>query len=124
MGFREQWRGLIAGQFFILLEEFRVLIGPAEGGLNNLRAILRRARREHKGSAGDSESALHIDDFALELGLGEGLNLRNTGKIGVLFAFGNFEDRMKVYDRAFFQPFPISLCDGIGARGARVNFTA
>ncbi len=42
----------------------------------------------------------------------------------MLVAFGNFENRMEVHRRTFFQPLLISLGNGVGAGGARVDFAA
>ncbi len=79
-------------EFEIIFSELGVQVSLAKSLFQNIDAILRRARRQHEGRAGDAKAALQGEHPAFFVVLGEGLDLGQLGesRMGMLFAFGAF----------------------------------
>src|SRR4029453_6752162 len=101
---RQEWRGVIARELFVLLVELRISERLAERLPQNLCPLLERARRQNVRGAYQTKGAEHGQRLALLVAPGKSLDLRQgcEAGMGMLIPLGNFQDGVDV-NQAFGQ---------------------
>ena len=99
--------------------KLRIHVSFAKRFLKNFHALFESSGGKEGGCAGDPERALKNNQLAILIRPRQGLEFGKVAELRMLFALGNFNDRVKIH-HASFEPLR-RPGDTVGARRAGVD---